>query len=53
MDKDELTLAQKQEAVLLLRRIMITKEVPVEEQQDRITTILSRTGNVDLAGALA
>ena len=53
VDKDELTLAQKQEAVLLLRRIMITKEVPVEEQQDRITTILSRTGNVDLAGALA
>lgn len=44
----ELTEDQKLTALGLLRTIMATKQVPEPEQQERITTILHRTGNTDL-----
>ncbi|MFI8946969.1 ACP S-malonyltransferase [Streptomyces sp. NPDC053750] len=47
-DKDRLTDAQKATALDLLRTIMATKRVPGTEQEERITSILRRTGDVHL-----
>lgn len=49
VEEDQLTAEQKRTAVDLLLTIMKTKQVPEEEQRDRVAAILRRTGNTDLA----
>ena len=48
-DEDELTGEQRREALDLLRTIMRTKRVPDAEQQERIASILRRTGDNELS----
>lgn len=48
-DDEELTGEQKRDALDLLRTIMRTKGVPDAEQQDRIASILLRTGDTDVS----
>ncbi|MGW4114209.1 ACP S-malonyltransferase [Actinosynnema sp. NPDC004786] len=56
LDQDTLSDEQKQTALDLLLTIMRTKQVPEDEQRDRVGSILRRTGETGLrtiAGALA
>ncbi|WP_440068658.1 ACP S-malonyltransferase [Streptosporangium sp. OZ121] len=48
VDKDELSDEQKATALELLHTIMTTKRVPEAERQERIASILERTGNTHL-----
>ncbi|WP_030166315.1 ACP S-malonyltransferase [Spirillospora albida] len=52
IDKDELTDEQKRTALDLLFTIMKTKQVPEAEQQDRVRSILRRTGDSGLRPAM-
>lgn len=48
VEATELTDGQRRSAVDLLRTIMRTKQVPEDEQHERIESVLQRTGNTDL-----
>lgn len=48
VDDEELTEAQKRDALDLLRTVMVTKGVPDAEQRERIASILRRTGDTEL-----